>query len=457
MEISVDKFMPILFYVLMAFVSINMVINFILLLTRQKRIYKLLATYWPCVLLVFWIQGMFLQSNLDIILAYSATLVPLTIFSMIGFEVRGRKFPLKNYVIYFLCLYPVTFVLDRMGHSFTIVAMPFAVATATPIFHTFYLIHIKDRQQSTRLQKILGAVYFMVAVHCINFALFRMEPETQLWGWLITYALYDSMAVLLPSIALEEANLTENERLQNLVEVRTSELNKTLRENESLLKVVLHDLSSPLMTMRFYLSYVKALPESEIYMEKTKKSQSSMEKIILEIKNLYGQKNRKEKSHLQPVGIEDCFNDVEFIFADKLIKKNVSLVFNNQLSPNTKVLADQTTLTHSVLSNLVSNGLKFSYPNTQIEVTAREEQNNIVLEVKDQGPGMPQDVISRLFLDEDQDSSQGTAGEVGSGFGLSIVKSFVDSYGGQIEFDSRIIHSHPEGHGTNIKITLDRA
>lgn len=457
MESNADKFMPILFNVLFAFVVINLFINFVLLYTKRLRIYKLLAAYWPMVLIVFFLQAYFQKGQLEIVMAYSATMLSLTIFSMVGFEVLGKRFPLKNYLIYFLAFYPITFVLDRMGFSFTIVAMPFAIATATPVLHTFYLIHIKHRERSTRLQKILGFIYLSIAVHCFNFAFFRMEPGAQLWGWLVTYVMYDSLAVILPSIALEQANMSENERLTNLVDEKTAELNKTLKENESLLKVVLHDISSPLMTMRFYLQFVKASPETESYIEKARKSQSSMEKIILELKNIYGQKKNKKRSHLRPVGIEECFNDVELIFSDKLQKKNISLIFNNQLSPHTKVLADQTTLTHSVLSNLISNGLKFSYPNSKIEVVARENNNNIILEVKDQGPGMSEQVIRKIYTDEDQESSSGTSGEFGSGFGLSIVKSFVDSYGGQIEFDSRFVQTHPNEHGTNVRITLDRA
>src|SRR5690606_33159424 len=100
--------------------------------------------------------------------------------------------------------------------------------------------------------------------------------------WLVAYAIYDVLGILLPSIALERANMTENDRLQKLVDEKTAELNKTLKENESLLRVVLHDISSPLMTMRFYLRFVKASPETESYIEKARNSQSAMEKIILE-------------------------------------------------------------------------------------------------------------------------------------------------------------------------------
>jgi signal transduction histidine kinase len=457
MQTTAENFMPILFKVLFAFVCINMLVNFILLYTKRLYVYKLMAAYWPSVFAVFLGQAIYQTGDLQVTLAYSLSFISMTLFAMIGHEVLGRKFPLKQFSLFYLSLVPVTFLLAKAGYGFSVIAMPFAIGTAVPLFKTGWHILVNDRKKATRLQTVLGVIYFVMVVHCINFALFRMDPGAQLWGWLVAYALYDVIGILLPSIALEESAITESTRLQKLVDEKTADLGKSLKENESLLKVVLHDLSSPLMTMRFYLAYVKATAETEEFVEKAKKSQSAMEKIILEIKNIYGQKNRRAKSHLKPVGLEECFNDVSFIFAQKLEKKNISLIFNNQLSPNTRVLADQTTLTHSVLSNLVSNGLKFSYPNSQIEVTAKEHENGIILEVRDQGPGIPENVIKNILLEKDNESSEGTSGEFGSGFGLSIVKSFVDSYGGQLEFDSRLQHTHPQEHGTSIRITLDRA
>lgn len=454
---NAEHLMPILFKVLFAFVCINILVNFALLLTKRKRIYKLLASYWPCVLVVFVFQSSFQLGYLPVTLAFSATLLPLTVFSMIGFEVLGRTFPLKKYLIYYLTFYPVTLYLDSFDVNFTMLAMPFSVAAATPVLHTFYYIWFKDRHRSTKLQKILGVTYLIIAIHCINFALFRMEPDAQFWGWLTTYVLYDILAVLLPSIALEEANLSEKFRLEEIVKERTTELNQSLKENESLLKVVLHDISSPLMTMRFYLSYFKKSSDPEEIVDKLRKSQSAMEKIILEVKDIYGRNHNKNNFHLHPIEIDECFNEVKFIFGPKLDRKNISLIFNNQLPPETKILADQTTFTHSVLSNVVSNALKFSYPNSVIAVTAKEKDNNVILEVQDHGPGIPEEVISNLFDNKESRSSKGTLGEAGTGLGLSIVKSFVDSYGGQIKISSRTILAFPDSHGTNIEIILDRA
>lgn len=457
MEMTVNDFMPILFKVLFAFILINVILNFILLYTKQLRIYKLLVVFWPTVLFVFVMQSLFQTGNLEVSLAYSATFASLTVYAMIGFEVLKRKFPLKKYLLIYLASYPFVFLLHKLGYGFTTIATPLALATAAPMVHTFYLIWFEEKEKTTRLQKVLGISYLITAIHCINFALFRMEPGAQLWGWLVSYACYDALAVILPSIALEESSISENERLQKLVDERTKSLNKSLEENDKLLKVVLHDISSPIMTMKFYLAYMNPEKFNEDILEKAKKSQLAIEKIILDTKNRYVKKGSTRGSALEPVKIEDCFNDVRLIFGPKLEKKNISLIFNNELSPETKILADQTTFTHSVLSNLVSNGLKFSYPNSVIQVSAVEKDSNIILEVKDQGPGIPEDILRNLHKNIEHGTTEGTDGEQGNGFGLSIVKSFVSSYGGQIEFQSKPIHSYPHEHGTNIKITLDRA
>lgn len=162
--------------------------------------------------------------------------------------------------------------------------------------------------------------------------------------------------------------------------------------------------------------------------------------------------------NLKPVALDECFREVSFMFAQSLEKKRISLKFNNQLSNKTKVLAEKASLTHSVLSNLVSNGLKFSAPDSEIEITAKESATgSVILEIKDRGPGIPQDVIDSLMSESTVLSSEGTSGEQGNGFGLSIVKSYVESYGGEIQFQSKHLAPYYLQQGTNVQITLDRA
>lgn len=450
---TVEDFLPVLFAVLFGFIIVNMVINFVLLAIKKKRMYMLLSIFWPMALGSFFLNGYFQNGDLAVTLAYSGTFIPMTILAMIGFEAAKRKFPLKNYIAYYFAVLVITLGINSLKVGFTTLAMPLAIATATPLIHAAIYLLCVDRKNTTMLQKFLSVIYLVSSVHCINFAVFRMAPGAQLWGWITSYALYDILAVLMPAMALEEASITENVRLNDLVKDKTADLNESLKQNDKLLKILIHDISNPLMVIKLYLQVLKVESIENLPMiESIKKAQIAIEGIVNQVKDHY----LKKSPTLNPVCINECFDDVTFIFAKSLEKKNVTLKFHNNLSTNTKVKVDKMSFTHSVLSNLVSNGLKFTSPNTEIRIIAKEENNFVVLEIEDQGPGIPQEVISKLMSNDEIESTQGSMGEVGTGFGLSIAKSYIEAFGGEIEFNARYIQTNPLDHGTNVRITLDR-
>ena len=457
MQSSAENFIPILFKVLFGFVSLNIIINLILLYTRPSRLNKLLAIYWPCLFLHFILQGQFQAGDLKTILAYSAALGIFILMGMIAFETVGRTFPIKKYLIFFLPFYPLTIWLHSLGYGFTVVAMPFSIATAIPIAHSGWVLLKGSKGNTTRLQKVLGIVYFLNSIHCINFALFRMDPGSQLWGWLVSYTLCDVLAILLPSIALEQIGITDKKRLQDLVDEKTNHLKDSLITNDNLFRVLIHDISNPLSVMKVYLHFMHENPEKMgLYFDKLQKSQTTMEELIAEVRKMYLQKT-KAKAPLGAVDIEECFRELTFIFEQRLKDKNVRLLLNNQLSPHTLIKANHTSLTHSILSNLISNSIKFASPGCYVELTAMHSDARIVLDLKDNGPGIPQHIVKDLMDNKELPSMEGTSGEKGSGLGLSIAKSFVESYGGHFNIVTHFMHTDPKEYGTNIQITLDAA
>lgn len=453
-----ESFIPILFKILFGFVALNTLINIVLVITRRKRLYKLLAIYWPTLFLYYLFQGSFNNSsNLAIVLAYSGGYVVSLIMGFIAFEAVGLKFPLKKYIYLLLPFYPVALFLDFMGLGFTWVAMPFSLALSIPIVHGAYYLILGSKKASTGLQRILGVIYLFQVLHNFNYALFRMDPEAQLWGWVVSYVLCDLMAILLPSIALEQASMTEEERLQQQVIEKTQALTQSMKTNDTLLKVMLHDIATPLTAMKWYLLKVKRHPEkANVILEKIEKVQQSIDRIFFQTRDLYQGKGLS-MSPDSKVSIDECFKEVAFMFEQPLRDKNISLRFTNEVPPHTYVRANPVTLTHSVISNLVSNSLKFAPPDSEIEISASEKDGNVILEVTDNGDGIPLNVLQRLAQDKSVQSTQGTMGEMGSGFGLSIVKTFVKSFGGEIEFDSAFMHEQNRDYGTKVRITLDRA
>ncbi len=89
-----------------------------------------------------------------------------------------------------------------------------------------------------------------------------------------------------------------------------------------------------------------------------------------------------------------------------------------------------------VLSNLVTNAIKYSDPGTQITVAVTPRQGDVVVAVADQGPGIPPDELGLLFKPFSRASSRATGGEPSSGLGLYIVRSLVEAHGGRAWVDS---------------------
>ncbi len=90
-----------------------------------------------------------------------------------------------------------------------------------------------------------------------------------------------------------------------------------------------------------------------------------------------------------------------------------------------------------VLTNLVSNAIKFSPSGSEIVVSCHTEPGATKFAVTDQGPGIPSDKLPRLFNKFEQlDTS--TSSYSGSGLGLAIAKAIVEQHGGTIGVDSEV-------------------
>lgn len=87
-----------------------------------------------------------------------------------------------------------------------------------------------------------------------------------------------------------------------------------------------------------------------------------------------------------------------------------------------------------VLTNLISNALKFSGPDTKVAVNVKAENARVRFSVSDQGPGIPQDKQHKLFQKFQQLEA---SDHRGTGLGLAISKSIVELHGGQIGFESQ--------------------
>ena len=102
-----------------------------------------------------------------------------------------------------------------------------------------------------------------------------------------------------------------------------------------------------------------------------------------------------------------------------------------------------------LMTNLVSNAVKFSPPDVPVEIElSREAAAHARIEVRDRGPGIPEEFRSRMFQRFSQADASSTRARSGTGLGLSIAKSIAERLGGEIGFDSAV------GRGTTFFVKL---
>jgi len=231
------------------------------------------------------------------------------------------------------------------------------------------------------------------------------------------------------------AKLYDKLKTQNEILVKSLQaLESSQQENTRLLKVVAHDLRNPLAAI---VNICQLLEEDYVPKEEQREligmiqssSLSSIEFIrdLLNI-NTDSSELKKDVVHLDKV-IIDC----KKILEHKAQQKNQRI--NLRLEP-VHLMANREKLWR-VLSNLITNAIKFSPNDSTITVSLSQSQDGgILFSVEDRGIGIPQEWKDKIFTVNQDIKRLGTNGEASFGLGLLISKQIVEAHGGSIWFDS---------------------
>ncbi len=143
----------------------------------------------------------------------------------------------------------------------------------------------------------------------------------------------------------------------------------------------------------------------------------------------------------------DLYKLVTKIFEsfEVLIDNKIRLV--NNVSENfRKILSDRNKI-EEILTNLIENAVKFLETGDRIEISSVEEKDVAEITVKDNGPGIPKEIVESLFTGDYEKVITAVKEESGGGLGLSIVERLVREQGGQIKVNC-------DENGTEFKIIL---
>lgn len=246
-------------------------------------------------------------------------------------------------------------------------------------------------------------------------------------------------------------------------------LDKSLRQveekNEQInhfIRILCHDIANPLtiiqaraqMGSRRYLDEEK----QQKYFTTIHRASKLINQILEEVRAFEAVSEGKVTVKLEDVSMGLLLEDLDFIFKDSLDKKNLTLKMTGIENYKDLLVSCETeTFKSHVINNLISNAIKFSAQDGVIEIGISKLDDHIVLNVKDAGIGIPDDLITKIFDLGEETSRLGTDGERGTGFGLPLVKTYVDLYQGRIEVNSKVKEENSTDHGTSFKISLKSA
>lgn len=235
------------------------------------------------------------------------------------------------------------------------------------------------------------------------------------------------------------------------LENQSIELSKVIDEKSQLLRIVSHDIANQISIIDYYLK--KTLRNEELsdddqkYLSIAKNSSNKLYNILKNVQNM--EVTSLRGIDIVPVNIEKIFMSIEEDFQTQLKHKNIYLKCKNELNPNVFVLAEASSLETNVLGNLMTNAIKFSPEGSTIELRARLVGEKVLITVSDEGMGIPFEERQSLFSKKLRNSSVGTLGEVGTGFGLGIVLNYVKLFNGKISVEL----NNP--HGSIFTVELD--
>ena len=252
-----------------------------------------------------------------------------------------------------------------------------------------------------------------------------------IYNALVKTALIRPFDLLYRDLKISENTLRESEK-------RLQELNAT---KDRFFSIIAHDLRSPLVSMisviRYLIDEYKSISDSE-RMKFIKEIDLISNRTINLLDNLLDwAKCQTGDMIFQPdkYRVHDLL--LEATIPLESYARNKNIVFRIEAENNLCVFVDRNMII-TVVRNLVSNAIKFSYPNSDILIEVNKVKNMAEFKIKDTGTGIESENIEKLFKIEEHFMRLGTKKEKGTGLGLILCKNLVNTNSGEIWLESNI-------------------
>jgi two-component system phosphate regulon sensor histidine kinase PhoR len=215
-----------------------------------------------------------------------------------------------------------------------------------------------------------------------------------------------------------------------------------------------HELKTPIFSIQGYILTLLegGLEDPSInkrFLQRALKGSERMNKIIIDLDMISRFESDRINMEIENNNIIDICQDIFESLELKAKENKITLSFAENYSNEILVSCDKDKV-GQVMQNLIINAIKYSDPDTEVVVRFTDVERNILIEIEDNGPGIAEKHISRLFERFYRVDKSRARNEGGTGLGLSIVKHIIEAHGHTVQVRSTV------GKGSNFFFTLTK-
>jgi two-component system, sensor histidine kinase and response regulator len=242
-----------------------------------------------------------------------------------------------------------------------------------------------------------------------------------------------------------------NLNLEKKVEERTQQLRELNATKDKFFSIIAHDLKNPFNTLMGFTELLRDNFDQfdqkqikyyiSILFETSRSSYTLLKNLLDWARSQTGRLNMNPES----IELKQLIKNVIHLIELPATKQKITL--ENKVPDGVFVLGDVNTI-DTVFRNLLSNALKFTSDGGSITIDCCTKADEIEICVADNGMGIPEENISKLFRIDQNITTKGTDSESGTGLGLILCKEFVEKNNGKIWVESEV------GKGSKFYFTL---
>lgn len=250
----------------------------------------------------------------------------------------------------------------------------------------------------------------------------------------------------------EELSRLNNEVINRERELarKSASLERLSAEKSRLLAIAAHDLRNPLTVISSYADLLKAddlrRDEQLLFIDEISTSSRFMAELVEELLDSARLESGYVDVALQDIDLVNAAAHAATINRLRADRKQITITFE-PLTDRAIIRADPVKL-RQIINNLVVNAIKFSRSNTNVTIRVRQDAERAVVEVEDQGIGIPHDKLGEIFEPFRTLGTAGTSDEKSTGLGLAIVKQLTHLHHAAIDVQSE------EGRGSIFRVAF---